>query len=411
MFPRVRRLSATLGALLAACVTAMSTFAGSAAAISLDGVPNGITSITLTKSNADMKRIAEYWSPARLKQAVNNVPATPELKGSTSSASPTPTSATGSATAAAASAGGAETSTAASATTTASSGSTETGTKTDTATGAKNGTGTSTSSPQVVAPSLPKKRAAASGASPITVGKVFFRFDNKDYWCSASSVASANHNLVATAAHCAYDAKQGKAAEYWIFIPGYDQGETPYGIYVGHSLNLHEDFVGKGDYDYDYAFVTVHDGFRWKAGKTAGTYEMENVGSLEDNVGGQGLTTRRGTGLFTLAFGYPAAPHPDGSRPYDGQQLKSCRGLTIKVKAPARLVEYGTALNCTFTSGASGGPWLIGYDTKRAVGYLNGVNSFGWDTDTDRKYDRISSPYFIASTYAVYRWAAGQQAP
>ncbi|MEU8385130.1 hypothetical protein [Streptosporangium sp. NPDC048865] len=400
MSSRARRITATLGGLIAACVTMTSVFAGSAAATPLDGVPNGITSITLTKSGADMRRIAEYWSPARLKQAMDNVPATPEMKngGSPSPATPTSRATPGSATATTASAGGESAATAV------------TAAETGSGTGGKGSTRSRGSAP-IVKPTLPKKRAPASGGSPMTVGKVFFRIGAKDYWCSASSVAAANRNLVATAGHCAYDAKTGSPAEYWIFIPGYDKGDTPYGIYVGHSLNLHEDFVGRGDYDYDYAFVTVHDGFRWKAGKTSGSYEMESVGSLEDNVGGQGLATNRGAGLSALAFGYPAAPHPDGSRPYNGQQLKSCRGLTIKVKAPTRLVEQGVALACGFTNGASGGPWLIFYDNKKSVGYLNGVNSFAWDVNTDRKYDRISSPYFIASTYAVYHWAASQQAP
>ncbi|MER5650871.1 serine protease [Streptosporangium sp. NPDC002524] len=398
MSSRARRITATLGGLVAACVTLTSAFAGSAAATPMDGVPNGITSITLTRSSADMRRIAEYWSPARLKQAMDNVPASPGMKndGSPASASPTSAATPGSATAG--------TATAAAASATGESAATAMAVETDAATGKKN-------SAPVVKPTLPKKRAAISGNSPVTVGKVFFRIGAKDYWCSASSVASSNRNLVATAGHCAYDAKTGSQAEYWIFIPGYDKGNTPYGIYIGHSLNLHEDFVGRGDYDYDYAFVTVHDGFRWKPGKTSGSYEMESVGSLEDNVGGQGLATNRGAGLSALAFGYPAAPHPDGSRPYNGQQLKSCRGLTIKVKAPTRLVEQGVALACPFTNGASGGPWLIFYDNKNSVGYLNGVNSFAWDVNTDRKYDRISSPYFIASTYAVYHWAATQQAP
>ncbi|MGJ6968684.1 trypsin-like serine peptidase [Streptosporangium sp. G11] len=398
MSSRARRLAATLGGLIAACVTMTSAFAGSAVASPLDGVPNGITSITLTKSSADMRRIAEYWSPARLKQAMDNVPATPGSPPS--STSPTSGGGAGSATPGSATAAAA-TGTGEAATTTGETGAT---------TGGKSSTGSGSSAP-VVKPTLPKKRAPASGSSPVTVGKVFFRIGAKDYWCSASSVAAANRNLVATAGHCAYDAKTGSPAEYWIFIPGYDKGETPYGIYVGHSLNLHEDFVGKGDYDYDYAFVTVHDGFKWKAGKTSGTYEMESVGSLEDNVGGQGLATNRGIGLLALAFGYPAAPHPNGDRPYDGQKLKSCDGRTIRVKAPTRLVEQGIALTCGFTNGASGGPWLISYDSRSAVGYLNGVNSFAWDVNTDRKYDRISSPYFIASTYVVYHWAATQQAP
>ncbi|MEU4539038.1 serine protease [Streptosporangium sp. NPDC023825] len=405
MSSRARRITATLGGLVAACVTMTSAFAGSAAATPLDGVPNGITSITLTKNSADMRQVAEYWSPARLKQAMDNVPAAPEMKndGPPASASPAATATPGGATA------GSATAAAASATS-ASAATTALAAETGTASGAKGAT-TSRNSAPVVKPTLPKKRAPASGSSPVTVGKVFFRIGAKDYWCSASSVAAANRNLVATAGHCAYDAKTGSPAEYWIFIPGYDKGNTPYGIYVGHSLNLHEDFVGRGDYDYDYAFVTVHDGFKWKAGKTSGSYEMESVGSLEDNVGGQGLTTNRGAGLSALAFGYPAAPHPDGSRPYNGQQLKSCRGLTIRVKAPTRLVEQGVALACTFTNGASGGPWLVFYDNKNSVGYLNGVNSFAWDVNTDRKYDRISSPYFIASTYVVYHWAATQQAP
>ncbi|WP_329428570.1 hypothetical protein OG339_04275 [Streptosporangium sp. NBC_01495] len=403
MSSRARRLTATLGGLVAACVTMTSTFAGSAAAGPLYGVPNGITSITLTKSSADMRRIAEYWSPARLKQAMDNVPATPgspPSSGSPSSASPSSSGPTGSATPGSATAAAASNAR-----------ETATGETATTTTTGRKSSSTSGSSAPVVRPTLPKKRPPASSSSPVTVGKVFFRIGTKDYWCSASSVAATNRNLVATAGHCAYDAKTGSQAEYWIFIPGYDKGDTPYGIYVGHSLNLHEDFVGKGDYDYDYAFVTVHDGFRWKAGKTSGTYEMEGVGSLEDNVGGQGLVTNRGKGLSTVAFGYPAAPHPDGYRPYDGQKLKWCDGRTISVTAPARLVEQGIALTCGFTNGASGGPWLISYNSVNGVGYLNGVNSFAWDVNTDRRYDRISSPYFIASTYVVYHWAATQQAP
>ncbi|MDP9865291.1 MULTISPECIES: trypsin-like serine peptidase [Streptosporangium] len=386
MFPRARRFATTLGALVASGVLVMSAPAGAANADGALYAPSSITSITLTKNSADMKRIAEYWSPARLKEAQDNTPATPEIRpsgGTTSSApaSPTPT---GTATTATAAAAGSK----ATATTAYSSGATA---------------GT-------VRPTLPKDTPPVIGNSPMSVGKVFFRIGDKDYWCSASAVASKSRSLVATAGHCAYDAKQAKNADYWIFIPGYDRGATPYGIYVGHSLNLHESFVGEGDYDYDYAFVNVHDGFKWKPGKTANTYEMESVGSLEDNVGGQGLVVRRGINQSTLAFGYPAAPQADGSRPYDGQKLRWCSGRTSRRTAPARLVELGVALKCGFTGGASGGPWLVDYDPETGLGYINGVNSFAWDTDTDRKYDLISSPYFIASTYVVYRWADSQRA-
>ncbi|MEU4833834.1 hypothetical protein [Streptosporangium sp. NPDC023615] len=414
MSSRVRRLTATLGALVAVCVTMTPAFAGSAAAGPVYGVPNGITTITLTKSAADMKRIAEYWSPARLKQAADNAPASPDMPsgGTRSTASPSPGGTTASGTAGTATTA-ATTSTGQLSATTVNAQSPLGGQSTTqgAARSATPSTAGKGGSAPIVRPTPPKKRSPASNGAPLTVGKVFFRIGDKDFWCSASSVAAANRNLVATAGHCAYDPKTGSPAEYWIFVPGHDPAGAPYGIYVGHSLNLHEDFVGRGDYDYDYAFVTVHNGFRWKAGKTAGAYEMESAGSLEDNVGGQGLTTNRGVGLLALAFGYPSAPHPDGSRPYNGQELKSCDGRTVKVRAPGRLVEYGIALTCGFTNGASGGPWLVFYDNKRGVGYLNGVNSFAWVTNGDRRFDRISSPYFIASTYVVYRWAATQKAP
>lgn len=380
MSPRARRFATTLGVLVATGVLAMSAFAAEAGAGVRAMGAGSITSVTLTKSGADMKRIAEYWSPARIKKAQNNNPATPEVKPSDGGpAGPvTPTATAGSPTAA-----GGEAVTAAAS--------------------------SSRRISPIVTPTLPVKRPPIGGTLPGTVGKVFFKLGDKEFWCSASAVASKNRNLVATAGHCAYDPKQGRAADYWIFIPGYSQGRTPYGIYVGHSLNLHENFTARGDYDYDYAFVTVHDGFVWKPGKTPNTYEMESVGSLEDNVGGQGLTLNRGVGLSVFAFGYPAAPHIDGSRPYDGQRMLWCDGRTYRTKAPTRLVEMGISLPCTFTGGASGGPWLVGYDTKRGLGYLNGVNSFAWDTDTDKKYDRISSPYFILSTYVVYQYAERQR--
>ncbi|MFD2349089.1 hypothetical protein ACFSTC_06365 [Nonomuraea ferruginea] len=53
-----------------------------------------------------------------------------------------------------------------------------------------------------------------------------------------------NHSVVATAAHCAYDARQGKEADSWIFVPepGAD-GTTPHGIYVGSPISMHEDWA------------------------------------------------------------------------------------------------------------------------------------------------------------------------
>ncbi len=48
----------------------------------------------------------------------------------------------------------------------------------------------------------------------------------------------------------------------WVFVPGYYQGKTPWGIYVGKTAYTHYDFDVYEDYDRDYAFVTVYNGIQ-----------------------------------------------------------------------------------------------------------------------------------------------------
>ncbi|MEU4511602.1 hypothetical protein AB0G05_19085 [Nonomuraea wenchangensis] len=97
---------------------------------------------------------------------------------------------------------------------------------------------------------------------PKTIGKVFFEGrDGKLYWCSATSIQSTYHNLVATAGHCVYQTgANGHVLDKWVFVPGYYQGKAPWGIYVGKQAFTHYDFANYEDYDRDYAFVTVYNG-------------------------------------------------------------------------------------------------------------------------------------------------------
>ncbi|WP_113705555.1 trypsin-like serine peptidase [Nonomuraea lactucae] len=360
MIPRARHLAA---AALSALLT-LPAFTGNAAATG-ESADSSVYSVRLTKTAADVQKVADYWQPERLKKADSYSPATP---GSQSS----PTSAAGAALGP---------------------GQGVTTTKASTA-------------PLNVAPALPQKGAVAK-----TMGKVFFRFGAKEYWCSASAVAAKNHSVVATAAHCAYDSRQGKAAQYWIFVPnpGPD-GTTPDGIYVGAAISMHEHWPGKGDYDYDYAFVTVNRGFTWTS--KDGRLVMQDVGMLQDNVGGQGLALSKGLNNTIHAFGYPAGAQPDGSRPFDGRKLQMCTGTTRRTVAPSLDLQYGVQLQpCNFSAGASGGAWLLGYQPAQQLGGLNGINSLTWNRDAKDAYDAVSSPPFTVATGAVYRRAAALSSP
>ncbi|MFE0155040.1 trypsin-like serine peptidase [Nonomuraea sp. NPDC059007] len=97
---------------------------------------------------------------------------------------------------------------------------------------------------------------------PKSIGKVFFEGrDGNLYWCSGTSIQAKYRNLVSTAGHCAYDYKNnGEVVSKWVFVPGYYQGKTPWGIYVGKQAFTHYDFSNYEDFDRDYAFVTVYNG-------------------------------------------------------------------------------------------------------------------------------------------------------
>ncbi|WP_248958015.1 trypsin-like serine peptidase [Sphaerisporangium perillae] len=343
----------------------------------------------------DMQKVVDWWTPERLKHASSYAPQTAAAGADgTSSAS---SSSTAAAVAPAATKAGSTT---------------------------KSPNSKTTALTGVIPPKTAPKTVNSKNVNlPLTVGKVFFRNGESEYWCSASSVHSKYGNVVATAGHCAYDVRNGKPVQYWIFIPSYaSDGATPYGIYVGDTLNLHETYAATGDFDYDYAFVTVHRGYRWEADKDAnGTpkkdakgepvYKTVDTGRLESQVGGQGFAWNRGYTVAAYAFGYPAGPHPDGTRPYTGRTMESCLNrATKKISTPKWELDGGVLFRgCAFTAGASGGPWVIKYSQSRRIGYLNGVNSITWDLDGDGRYDGVSSPYFNTATYLVYSYAARQK--
>ncbi|GAA2803063.1 hypothetical protein [Nonomuraea dietziae] len=154
MIPRMRQLAiaASSGVLLM-----LPMFTGTSHAVAAP--PDYVYAEPLAKSDAEMRKVAEYWKPERLKDADSYSPATPGTKSSTPSSSPS------------SSAGSVLT----------------------------NGVSRRATA-RDIQPTAPAKGGAAK-----TIGKVFFQLGGKEYWCSASAVAAKNRSLVATAGHCAWD--------------------------------------------------------------------------------------------------------------------------------------------------------------------------------------------------------------
>jgi hypothetical protein len=181
------------------------------------------------------------------------------------------------------------------------------------------------------------------------IGKVFFTLGEADYVCSGNVVVAANEATVSTAGHCANEGP-GAFATRWVFVPGYENGNAPYGTFAATELVAPTQWTQDGDITYDTAFAVVSD--------------LTGV-SLADQVGASGVAFSQARGLMYTAFGYPAAP------PFDGETLQSCQGVASE--DPFGQTQ-SQGIPCDMTGGSSGGPWFL----DGSDGFQNSVNSFGY---------------------------------
>jgi V8-like Glu-specific endopeptidase len=130
-----------------------------------------------------------------------------------------------------------------------------------------------------------------------TTGKVFFTLGGTNYVCSGSSTSSSNHDVVLTAGHCVNEGP-GAYATNWAFVPGYDDGARPYGTFTARSLVTTSQWAGSGDFDYDVGFAVVN---------------PVNGADLTDTVGSQGIGFNLARNQLMYSFGYPAARPYDGT--------------------------------------------------------------------------------------------------
>ncbi|WP_405140526.1 hypothetical protein OG589_26565 [Sphaerisporangium sp. NBC_01403] len=208
-------------------------------------------------------------------------------------------------------------------------------------------------------------RWAAGGAVKRTTGRVFLTLRGVDYVCSASAVRSRNQDVVVTAGHCAKDGS-GTWAENWTFVPAYEPGRQPYGVFTARRMFVPEPWSESGDDSYDLGMVAVN--------PSGGSHLNEAVGGQEI-----GFNVPRGGRAF--GFGFPADP------PYDGRRLIYCAG-DLHHDPHSQTRDQG--MRCDLTAGSSGGPWLSSFDPATGQGVLTSVSSFKYSDDDGTMY----GPYF-----------------
>ncbi|GAA3125797.1 hypothetical protein GCM10010485_75520 [Streptosporangium carneum] len=202
---------------------------------------------------------------------------------------------------------------------------------------------------------------------------MFLTLDGVDFVCSASSVRSANRDLVVTAGHCVKDGA-GAWADNWAFVPGYDRGRQPYGQFTARRMFVAGPWARDADDSYDVGMVAVN--------RRGGRHLAEVAGAQDIAFGGA-------RGRQAHGFGFPA------DAPYDGESLVYCAG-------PVRADPHGQTgdqgLRCDMTAGSSGGPWLSGFDPATGRGTVTSVSSFKYSDDRGTMY----GPYFGETARRLY---------
>ena len=231
-------------------------------------------------------------------------------------------------------------------------------------------------------PTRPTGPSTAAGATPAVperavnsspgVGKIFFtKANGTNAVCSGSTINSESRNVVSTAAHCIHGGKNGQNHQNWVYVPLYDSGKAPLGIWPAKYLHATQGWTKHSYNWWDFAFVNV--------------WPVDGV-RLVEKTGGNGISFNQSKTIDVTVLAYPAEP------PYNGKQQHFCLA-SLHWAAAGQVKVF-----CGFTGGASGGPMLQNYDNSLRFGFTNTVVAYQWK---QRNY----GPYFDSDVLNVFNKA------
>lgn len=177
------------------------------------------------------------------------------------------------------------------------------------------------------------------------VGALFTRNLKGDHFCTASTVDSPGHNLLVTAAHCIHG---GLGSGYFtdlVFVPGYRNGQTPYGVWKVRSMLVDTRWSSNSDPDLDVGFVTL---------------EPLHGQNIADIIGSNKLAVDQGFQNTVRVTGYPD----------NDDQPVTCMNRTAKQSSnQLRFTCAG------YLDGTSGSPWIT--DQNEVIGVVGGYQRGG----------------------------------
>jgi V8-like Glu-specific endopeptidase len=227
-------------------------------------------------------------------------------------------------------------------------------------------------------PSVTAEAPMTTAAQPLgpgvpAVGALFTVGDDglAGHYCTASVVDSPAGDLVLTAAHCIHDGAGGDYRSDIAFVPGYHDGQDPYGVWTPSQLVVDPRWISDSDEDLDFGFLVVH--------------QQGSTRTVQDAAGGNRLGTNLGYELPVRVTGYPD----------DTEEPTSCRTTSEEER------RYQLRFDCgDFPDGTSGGPWVTDVDPATGLGVVVGVIG-GYETGGDTPEVSYSS-YFDDDIQHLY---------
>ena len=191
------------------------------------------------------------------------------------------------------------------------------------------------------------------------------------HYCTASVVNSPAGDLVLTAAHCIHDGAGGDYRANIVFVPGYHDGQDPYGVWTPSQLVVDPRWISDSDEDLDFGFLVVH--------------KQGSAETVQQAAGANRLGTNLGYDLPVRVTGYPIG----------SEQPTNCQTASREER------QYQLRFDCAgFPDGTSGGPWVTGVDPATGLGVVVGVIG-GYETGGDTS-DTSYSSYFDDDIQHLY---------
>ena len=226
---------------------------------------------------------------------------------------------------------------------------------------------------QHAAPTTGQVPNAHTAPAALRVGALFEHDASGAHFCTASVVASPGEDLLITAAHCISDGDGSGYNNDIVFIPGYHDGATPYGIWTPERLLVAPQWADSADPDFDVGFIVLQ------------PHGGQNIQQL---LGADQLGYDTGYQYLVRVTGYPSSA---------GDPI-SCVNWT-SMQSPTQL-EF----DCDgYTGGTSGSPWVTSLDPGTRTGTIVGVIG-GYEEGGDTSSVSYSA-YFGSAVQKLYQQA------